>query len=450
MKYGFLMAPLLFLVTQCNIVPCLGQSAITSFENVNVIPVNRDTILYNQRVIVAEGKILSIAPASQPPVLKIGRRINAAGKFLIPAFTDIHFHHETSLENEFKLLIANGITCVTNMAERPGQDPIAIRAQARRGKMLAPEYFTTGPYLKANDLTREADAVKIVKMHKQRGYDFIKIADNLDKKVYLKLLEEAGKNHIPVVGHGQRALPLEYTLRMKLLAHLEELIYILTDSQQRDSTFLRKTAKQIKASGIYVSPTLGVFDMITNYTDPIKYKKLQVDPILDYLPPALKATWLSENQLYRSNAYLSSAAGIAWAKEKLKWQMNFARMLNEEGVSLMVGTDATGMIVNGFSIHHEFELMKAAGFSNYDILKCATLTPARYLDRIALAGSIEEGKLADVVLLDKNPLEDILNTRSIRGVMLKGIWLSREKLDNLLLEVKTSVKTNPVPSKRFR
>ena len=111
MKHGFAMAPLLFLVTQCNMAPCLGQSAITSFENVNVIPVNRDTILYNQRVIVADGKIVSIAPASQPPVVKIDRRINAAGKFLIPGFTDIHFHHETGLENEFKLLIANGITC---------------------------------------------------------------------------------------------------------------------------------------------------------------------------------------------------------------------------------------------------------------------------------------------------------------------------------------------------
>src|SRR5215211_7842806 len=101
---------------------CNAQFSIFSFEHVNVIPMTSDTVLYDQRVIIQDGKIRAVESASKKPPAGIQCKIEAAGKFLVPGFTDVHFHNETNIENEFKLLITNGITSAVNMAERPGQD----------------------------------------------------------------------------------------------------------------------------------------------------------------------------------------------------------------------------------------------------------------------------------------------------------------------------------------
>src|SRR5690606_13397079 len=110
----------------------------------------------------------------------------------------------------------NGITTTRNMAEYDGQDHISIREKANNDEILAPNYYTTGPYLQGYMLKNFDDAVKIVREHKLKGYDFLKIGDgdNISKDIYLKLLEEAAKNHIDVIGHAQHQLPLESSLRM--------------------------------------------------------------------------------------------------------------------------------------------------------------------------------------------------------------------------------------------
>jgi cytosine/adenosine deaminase-related metal-dependent hydrolase len=213
---------------------------------------NTETVLFNQRVIISKGIILKIEPASQKAVDTIDLQIPASGKYLIPGLVETHFHLQNNIENEFKLLIANGITSARNMAEYTGQDHIKIREQTQNNSILSPHYYTTGPYLKRNDLSNLDSIKKVVNYHKDRGYDYLKIADNLPKNNYLKLLELAQKAKIEVVGHGQRKLPLEYSLRMKSIAHIEEFMYIFNEEQRDSIAYLRKAAKEIKTSGVYV------------------------------------------------------------------------------------------------------------------------------------------------------------------------------------------------------
>lgn len=106
----------------------------------------------------------------------------------------------------------------------------------------------------------------------------------------------------------------------------------------------------------------------------------------------------------------------------------------------MAGSDTYGLFLPGFSLHHELELIRKSGLSNYETLKTATVNLARYFNAISQSGTVSEGKLADLVLLEKNPLNDISNTKTIVGVVIKGEWFDREKLDNLLLEVENSNK----------
>lgn len=412
-----------------------AQTETISFENVHVIPMHKEEVLFNQRVIIVDGKIAAIESASQKPSENINKTINAKGKYLIPGLAEMHFHLENNVTNEFKLLIANGVTTARNMAEYEGQDQITIRKKANTNEILAPYYVTTGPYLKANHLQTIEDVIRMVKKHHEKGYDFLKLADNFPKEIYLKLMEETHKYNIPVIGHGQRKLPLEYSLRMRSIAHIEEFMNIFNTSQKADTDYLKQAAKQIKTSGVYVSPTLGVFEMISRYADDKKFEILKKSDELKYLPKAYVAYCTSDSIHYRTNTWFTAPESLIRLNKELQWQKKFTKILNDEKVFLLAGSDTYGLFLPGFSLHRELELICSAGLSPYETLKTATVNPARYLDRIAVSGTITEGKKADLVLLNKNPLEDIRNTRSIEGVMIKGKWLARNELNTMLKEV---------------
>ena len=117
--------------------------------------------------------------------------------------------------------------------------------------------------------------------------------------------------------------------------------------------------------------------------------------------------------------------------KELKWQKDFTLRLHNQGVPLMAGSDTYGLFLPGFSLHHELELIHSSGLSTYETLKTATVNPARYLNTIALSGTIAEGKLADIVLLDKNPLENIENTQYITYVMANGRLYDAETLNEI-------------------
>ncbi|WP_187696381.1 amidohydrolase family protein [Xanthovirga aplysinae] len=401
---------------------------------------NSETIIPNQRVIIANDKIIKIESASEKETNKIDLKIPASGKYLIPGLVETHYHLQNDIENEFKLLIANGITSARNMAEYQGQDHIKIREQAQKNTFLAPHYYTTGPYLTRNQLNNIASVNKVIAYHKEKGFDYLKIADNLPKNIYLKLLELAQKEKIEVVGHGQRELPLEYSLRMKSIAHLEEFMNIFSEKQRNSRTYLKQAAKEIKTSGIYVSPTLGTFEMISRYADPKKSAILNKDENLKYLPKLYLDYWTSDKINFRSKSWFTTNESLTRLGKELNWLKEFTLILHNQGIPLMAGSDTYGLFLPGFSLHHELELIHSAGLSTYETLKTATVNPARYLNTIAQSGTISEGKLADMVLLDKNPLEDIRHTKTILGVMIKGKWLNREELDKMLLDVENSNK----------
>jgi imidazolonepropionase-like amidohydrolase len=119
---------------------------------------------------------------------------------------------------------------------------------------------------------------------------------------------------------------------------------------------------------------------------------------------------------------------------------------HQAGVPLMIGTDTYGLQVPDFSMHDEMVLMVDAGMSNYEVLKAATMTSARYLKRSAKADSINVGKNAKFVILSGNPLVDINQTKNVQGVMLKGKWFNKKALNKLLEEVTDARKEEVIKS----
>ena len=113
----------------------------------------------------------------------------------------------------------------------------------------------------------------------------------------------------------------------------------------------------------------------------------------------------------------------------------FTKVLSDHKVPFLTGSDTFGMAIVGFSLHEEMQLLTDVGLTPYEALRASTVTPARYLNSMAFEGTISEGKNANMVLLNKNPLEDISNTKTIEGVVLKGKWYNRTQLNKMLLEV---------------
>ena len=353
---------------------CIGhaQQKITFLENVNVIPMHKDTIYHKQRVIIEGDKILKIEPSSIKPIYRPQRVIDGQGQYLIPGLVEMHYHLQNDPENELKLLVAHGVTTVRNMAEYRGQDHITIREKVNKQEILGPYYFTTGPYLKADQLKTVEDVMTVLKHHQERGYDFLKIADNLPKAIYLKLLEEAHKQAIVVVGHAQHKLPLEYSLRMKSIEHVEEFMYLLNDAQKRDQEYLQQAANTVRISGVYVAPTLGIFEMISRYADNTKFNELKKGSELKYLPKAYAAYWSSDKINYRKNDWFIKKESLVRLANELKWQKEFTKMLFDHHVPLIAGSDTYGLFIPGFSLHHELALINSTGISPFETLKTAT------------------------------------------------------------------------------
>jgi len=129
--------------------------------------------------------------------------------------------------------------------------------------------------------------------------------------------------------------------------------------------------------------------------------------------------------------------------EYAQLELQTIRDFHKAGVKLLAGTDANEAFignVSGFSVHQEMELFVKAGLTNLEALQTATWNPAVFLEKTDAFGTIDVNKVADMVLLDANPLENISNTKKITGVILNGRWVNRKMLDGMLEEVKTLVK----------
>jgi imidazolonepropionase-like amidohydrolase len=129
-------------------------------------------------------------------------------------------------------------------------------------------------------------------------------------------------------------------------------------------------------------------------------------------------------------------------KQFVEHELGIIARLKKAGVPFLAGTDTpAGVgIVPGWSLHRELERFVAAGFTPLEALQTATINPAKFLDRTADFGTVEKGKIADLVLLDANPLVDIANTRKIAAVVANGKYLSRADLDKILADVEMYAK----------
>jgi len=405
-----------------------------AFVHVNLIPMNEERVLKDQTVVTRGDRIVAIGNFAAVKVPRGAQRIDATGKFLIPGLADAHVHLESKIE--FALYLANGVTTVFNLDGRPGH--LMWRKQIADGSLLGPTIFSTGPIFHQKR-TAEED-VRLVDQQAADGYDAVKIYNEVSKEEYPALIAEAKKKHLLLMGHVARGPGLAMTLQAgQSIAHLEEIVYTEFNPQHiddfehlvLDESRIPAVTKMVKDSGVSVTPTLDNFSRIVlQATDLDAFLK---NPELRYVAPWTLMQFQPANDRYKNRF---GPDRYAILENMLAFQRKLLKSFSDAGVPLMAGTDATEVgPISGFGMHHELQEFVNDGMTPYQALRTAGANVAQYLRQAEVFGTIENGKRADMVLLNANPLENIANTKDISGVMVRGRWLDKAQLDGMMSAV---------------
>ncbi len=425
------------------------------FEHVNIIPMDEERVLYDQTVVVRNGRIHQIANAAHITSPTEAVKINATGQYLIPALADMHIHLEGQAWNimfppdeqfseeelDFSQIlfpyIANGVTTVQIMSALP--EHIPLREQIRRGEVVGPRLILNRmidgsgqawPPPICDWVETTVEARQAVLDAKEAGYDGMKVYSFLSQECYDAILTTGKELTMPVGGHIPNALSVEriLTAGQILIAHAEEVM------KQAQGDFsperINQFADIIADSDTWITPTLTTTRRILSIFDDLEGELSR--PEIRSLHPMAVGIWSYINE----NIYLKMPPEHQQVIRNgfELFQQPFTKALHDKGVKLMTGTDALiPTIVPGFSIHDELMELVEVGLTPYEALKTATTHPMEFLGELNNAGTIEIGKQADFVLLEANPFEHITNTRTIMGVMCRGNWLNRENIGELLL-----------------
>jgi hypothetical protein len=413
------------------------DSSLTAFVGVNVIPMDRDTVLNNQTVVVRNGRIESIHPSATARVPSSVRQVDGTGKWLMPGLADAHVHLVYLMNGKhnpllLRLFVAEGVTTVINLLGLP--EHLELRSKVARGEILGPTIFTSGFYV-GQPFTRNAAQVdSVVKAQRAAGFDMVKLHGNIDADAYQTLIAATKRDSIPLVGHLPRTLGLTTALDagQKMIAHAEEYLYgwfgYRTITSREQANALVDTAAMLTAkAGTWVTPSLRVFGAIPAQRENLD--SVLNTPEMKRLPDALTFDWKPDR-----NQYLNiPLPALESFRSQYTLLQRLTLALHKAGVPLLMGTDAlaTAAVPPGTSAHEELRELVAAGLTPYDALQTATTNVDRFLVWPNEFGVIKAGARADLLLLDANPLADISATGRIAGVMLRGRWLNAGELDSL-------------------
>lgn len=439
--------------------PTLGASL--AFTHVTVIDASGGPALADMTVVVDGPRIVAIGRSDilSPPAG--ATVVGARHKYLIPGLWDMHVHTvfgDWLPRNErvtLPLFVANGVTGVRDMG---GDLPVLKewRAAIAAGRLLGPRMIIAGPMLdgpvprfpSSAPVATPGDARRIVDDLHAQGVDFIKIQSLVPRAGYFAAAEEAKRLGMTFVGHvpdavraseasnaGQKSIE-HFTGIFEGASTIEDQLITGPKSLGVNvRTFDAGRAQQLVAlmarNQTWQVPTL-VWERGQWLVDDIDRTH---DPLVRYAPQAWKdRTW---PMFVREIMAGMDTDPLPVRRHFVQMELDMTLAMYRAGVPFMAGTDtAAGVhVFPGFSLHEELALFVKAGLTPLQALQTATLNPARFLGRLDDMGTVATGKVADLVLLDANPLADIDNTRRIRGVVLAGRYFDRAALDRMLADV---------------
>jgi hypothetical protein len=308
-------------------------------------------------------------------------------------------------------------------------------------------------YKSAIAIATPEDGRRAVDMLKSRGVDFIKIQSYVPREAYFAIVEECKKQSMTFVGHVPDSIRGSEAVNagQKSLEHLigifeasstveDDLLtgpkspgrFLDTYDASKEAAIIQLLAK----NHTWQCPTLywERGQWLVDVIDPNK------DPDVKYAPVSWRETaW---PRATKSIIKDMDTDPLPVREKFVQHELDMVKKLDQAGVPFLAGTDCPAGVdvIPGFSLHLELERFIAAGFTPLQTLQTATINAAKFLDKVSDFGTVEKGKIADLVVLDANPLEDIRNTQKITAVVANGRYFSRAQLDRILSDVEAAAK----------
>ncbi|MEP3371710.1 amidohydrolase family protein [Maribacter dokdonensis] len=444
----------------------------TIIKNVNIIDVETGEVIKNQFVLIENSRITKI-DSTHIPVSDDALLIDGSGQFLIPGLWDMHTHSNQHSEwLHHPLYIANGVTSVRDMSGQlnkkdsywvGSKERLQWNKDVENNSRVSPKYVLQSSYQMDGEKAIPEDAPDFFKLqnpsqvdsllqfYKKEKVDFIKVYQQLPKETYKALAKKAPKYGLHLAGHKPMFLSLEKAINLGQRSFEHGRIFMYecfpeADSlknpdhwktyfsksksiivQQFDSVQAKILMRLMQQENAYWTPTLQTLKFEAN----AHKESFTNTKNLKYVTNIRKQLWWKYDTDHNKEKNLESE-GVSVSEQFYEASKKQVAIANKLGVPIMAGTDVTDSYVfAGFSLHDELFDLTTSGLSNLEALQSATIVPAKFSNQINDYGTIEIGKKADLVLLDKNPLLDISNTKSINGVLINGIYYDREKLATL-------------------
>ncbi|MGQ0642648.1 MAG: amidohydrolase family protein [Gemmatimonadaceae bacterium] len=461
-------AALLVLLVGLGTQPVAAQGAAPIvISNVTVIDVETGERRPGVSVVVTGNRITNVGRLTASQLPRGARTVDGSGKFLIPGLWDFHVHsaYPGLLSMMSPLYVANGVTGVREMfgampAVRAWRDSVA------QGTLAGPRIVAAGHILdgptpiwpgSASAKTPD-DARRLVDSLKSAGADSIKVYSLLPRDVYLAIAEHAKAKNISFQGHVPEAVNVREASNagQKTMEHLTGFPIACSSREDEfraaranalgDMQAWRRIAAQqavairdsydpqrcaelfalLKKNMSWQVPTLTVNRNMAYLDD----ASLGADPRLKYIPKFLSGGWDP-----KTDFRLKDRTPAQWqgAKKAYDLQVRMTSEMYKAGVPMLAGTDVLNpYCLPGFSLHDELEYLVKAGVTPLDAIRMATLNPARVLGAADSLGTVAANKIADLVLLDADPLANIRNTTRINAVVANGRLYDRAALEALL------------------
>lgn len=432
----------------------ISASAIL-LQHVNVVDVQNGDIIKDVHVVVDSGRISQILKRVSKPEA-FGHRIDGKGQYLMPGLAEMHAHipspptTQLRTEHTLYLYLANGITTIRGMLGHPSH--IVLKQLVAKGNILGPRIFTSSPSLNGNSVKSVEEARSKVSEYARLNYDFLKIHPGIKLEVFEALVETARKEGISFAGHVPvdvgivRALESGYATIDHVDGFLEGLVpaeaNVAADANGffgynftalADTTKIDELVKLSRDHKVWIVPTQTLFE---RWFAPTTADEMLSEPEMVYMPRAILNIW-------RQRKIESTGPNSGF--DETQWQQfnrirrKLIKSIQENGQGLLLGSDAPQLFnVPGFSIHHEMATMVEAGLTPLEVIQSGTINVAEYLGMQDKMGRIEEGMIADAILLRSNPLDDVGALKELSGVMLRGKWISKAEIDHALNEIKVN------------
>lgn len=445
-------------------------------RHVSVIDVEHGRANPDQAVVLRGPDIVAVGPDKAiAKNWQAAGTIEGKGRFLIPALWDMHVHFgggpDLIEENKalLPLYVAHGITTIRDCSGDLPDNVLQWRHDIASGSLFGPRLLTSGakiegiaPVWKGTiEVGSQADVDAAITRLQQRDHvDFVKITDStLKPDLFLYAVAQAKAHGLRSSGHIPMALTVGQAVDAGI-SSIEHLDYaykagvrqeaaIAADfsagridraeaSHRLDTGFDSATAmaayRHFAAKGVFVTPTLNGSRIIT-YLDRDTHAN---DPYLAYIGPKLRKTY--DWRIQRAAA--ADAAAITARHDHFERMAAILPLLQKAGVTIIAGTDAgflNSFNYPGIGLHDELSLFVKEGLTPAQALSAATRAGPAWFGQLDRYGSVEAGKAADLVLLDRNPLQDIAATRAIATVVMRGKSYDRAALDAMLADTKAKV-----------